>query len=288
MLKRISRCLATLILVPSLLLGRVAYADGNDTFAEELYQSGRLVVAVYRDFPPYSYDGKGIDVELARALAKKLGLDVEIMSVSARDDMQDDLKFYVWKGHYLNSRTADVMMHVPVDPVFIADNPQVQIFGSYQAEKLAIARNANRVAQMSGPAGLVAFTQEKIGVESDTLADVYLMSTLGGRLRSNVVHYRTVKEAAQGLAQGEVAAIMAPRTELEASLGEAKENYALSVFNDPSMPRSGWHSGLAIKDGRPHLQAALNKAMTELQSEGAVAGIYAKYGVAYLKPSEAQ
>ena len=36
---------------------------------EAIRQRGRLRVAVYNDFMPYSKAGKGIDVELARAIA---------------------------------------------------------------------------------------------------------------------------------------------------------------------------------------------------------------------------
>ncbi|MFO1328446.1 MAG: hypothetical protein U1F56_13895 [Rubrivivax sp.] len=36
---------------------------------------GRLTVAVYNDMPPFHVAGKGIDVELAAALAKALGVE---------------------------------------------------------------------------------------------------------------------------------------------------------------------------------------------------------------------
>ena len=47
---------------------------------EDIIKSGYIEVAVYRDFPPYSYlqDGQaaGIDIELGKLIAKKLGVPV--------------------------------------------------------------------------------------------------------------------------------------------------------------------------------------------------------------------
>ena len=89
-----------------------AWADGLET----LRQRGRLRIAVYNDFPPYSIGGgKGIDADLGRAIAAKLGLAAEIVGFNADEDMNDDLRNMVWKGHYLGTQPADLMLHVPVD-----------------------------------------------------------------------------------------------------------------------------------------------------------------------------
>jgi ABC-type amino acid transport substrate-binding protein len=82
---------------------------------EAFRQRGRLRIAVYNDFLPFSKAGKGIDVELARAIAGKLGLAAEVVGFNADEDMNDDLRNMVWKGHYLGTQPADLMMHVPVD-----------------------------------------------------------------------------------------------------------------------------------------------------------------------------
>ena len=72
-----------------------ARADGLEAFR----QRGRLRFAVYNDFPPYSMaGGKGIDADLARALAAKLGLAPEVVGFNADEDMNDDLRNMVWKG----------------------------------------------------------------------------------------------------------------------------------------------------------------------------------------------
>ena len=184
---------------------------------EAFRQRGRLRIAVYNDFQPFSKAGKGIDVELARAIAAKLGLAAEVVGFNADEDMNDDLRNMVWKGHYLGTQPSDVMMHVPVDEYLARSNDKVRIFGAYHVETLALARNPERVPKaLSGSAAvaLEIFTREKIGVETASLADSFLLGVLNGRLRENVVHYKTVAEAAKAMADGKVAAILAPRAEL--------------------------------------------------------------------------
>ena len=115
-MKRPSRRLLLLGLSTLLLTGHLpAHADEH---MDAIHKRGRLKVAVYNNFPPYSDAGKGIDVELGRALAARLGLQAEIIGFQAGEDMGDDLRNMVWKGHYLRGEPADVMLRVPVDPKF--------------------------------------------------------------------------------------------------------------------------------------------------------------------------
>jgi hypothetical protein len=193
-----------------------ARADGLEAFR----QRGRLRFAVYNDFPPYSMaGGKGIDADLARALAAKLGLAPEVVGFNADEDMNDDLRNMVWKGHYLGTQPADVMMHVPVDPYLAKANDKVRIFGAYHREALALARRPEQVRQAPSGSAAVAlevFTREKIGVETASLADAFLLGVLNGRLRENVVHSRPGR--GRGWPTAKVAAVLAPG-QLEAALG---------------------------------------------------------------------
>ena len=40
---------------------------------QDIRDRARLIVAVYKDFAPFSDDGQGIDVDVGKALAEKLG-----------------------------------------------------------------------------------------------------------------------------------------------------------------------------------------------------------------------
>ncbi len=258
-----------------------AAADGLAAIRDK----GSIRIAVYNDFPPYSAAGKGLDVDLGRALAAKLGLKPDIMWFNADENMDDDLRNMVWKGHYLGGGTAHVMMHVPVDPVLMEHNDKVRIFAPYHREQLAIARNTARIPNFMGMAGLEAFTREKVGVETATLADDFLMGVMGGRLRENVVHFKSVPQAAEALRQGAVSAVMAPRAELEGALRGASSQTVIQGFEPRGIAITAWDVGLAVKADEPELAEALNAAMEALRADGTLERIFREHGVTLISPA---
>jgi ABC-type amino acid transport substrate-binding protein len=249
---------------------------------EAFRQRGRLRIAVYNDFLPFSKAGKGIDVELARAIAGKLGLAAEVVGFNADEDMNDDLRNMVWKGHYLGTQPADLMMHVPVDTHLAKANDKVRIFGAYHREALGVARDTVRIQPFSGSAAvaLEIFTREKIGVETATLADSFLLGVLNGRLRENVVHFKNVAEAAQALQRGDVAAVLAPRSELEAALAN-QSKFTVETANLSELKVGGWPLGMAVKVEENELADAVLAALADLKREGVVADIFKRHGITY-------
>ncbi len=254
---------------------------------EEVRQKGRLRVAVYNDFAPYSFDGRGIDVDLGHALAERLGVKAEIAWFNADEDMNDDLRNMVWRGHYLGGKPGDVMLHVPFDRHLATRNPQVRIVGPYHQERLAIARVPDRVPEPVGAAeeALGVFTREKIGVETASGPDAFLLGVLGGRLRENVVHFRGVPQAVEGLRGGKVAAVMAPRAELESALGKDVATFPVAPVQLPELRNTGsWPLALAVRSEAATLAEALAQAMQSLHDDGTVARIFARYGITHSVP----
>jgi ABC-type amino acid transport substrate-binding protein len=257
-----------------------ALADGLET----IRQRGRLRVAVYNDFPPYSMaGGKGIDADVARAIAGKLGLTAEVVGYNADEDMNDDLRNMVWKGHYLGTQPSDVMMHVPVDEYLARSNDKVRIFGAYHVETLALARNPERVPKALAGSAAVAleiFTREKIGVETASLADSFLLGVLNGRLRDNVVHFKTVADAAKAMAEGKVAAVLAPRAELEAAT-RGQGNLVLESPKFAELKIDSWPLGMAVKVEDQALAEAIGGALAALKNDGTIADIFKRNGISY-------
>lgn len=278
--RRVLKALAAMPLVSVL----PASANGANAL-ETVRQRGRLRVAVYNDFPPYSMaGGKGIDADVARALASRLGLSAEIVGYNADEDMNDDLRNMVWKGHYLGTQPSDVMMHVPVDEHLAKANDKVRIFGAYHRETLAMARNPERVPAPpvgSAAMALEVFTRESIGVETASLADAFLLTALNGRLRENVVHFKTVAEAARGLTEGKVAAVLAPRAELEIALA-GKPQIVIDQTRVSELKVEGWPLGMAVKVEEQALADAIAAALADLKRDGSIAAIFKRYGVSYL------
>jgi ABC-type amino acid transport substrate-binding protein len=115
---------------------------------DKIRARGQLIVGLYNDMPPFHVNGRGIDVEFAGALAKALDLGLSLLPFNADENMNDDLRNMVWRGHYLGFGPADVLLHVPVDRPLMDGNPRVQIFAPYYRERLMIARDLKAVPRM--------------------------------------------------------------------------------------------------------------------------------------------
>ncbi|MEO0423310.1 MAG: transporter substrate-binding domain-containing protein [Pseudomonadota bacterium] len=242
---------------------------------------GELSVAVYADYPPFSSrspEGRlvGIDVDIAHALAEALGLRLSLREQGADESVEDDLRNAVWKGHYLGGGTADVMLHVPIDPVFAARNDQVAFVAPYYREHVLMAFREDKVAEGEvTPGSMVSLT---VGVEIDTLADTFLLSAMGGRLRENVRHYATMPLAVEALLAGEVDAVVGNSVEVQSFAGQAP-GIALSRVALPGLRTTQWDLGAAVKaQAGDDLGARLNEAMVDLQQSGQLDLIFRRHG----------
>lgn len=267
-----------LAIIGWLLSTTLVLAQGYDL--PQVLARGQIRFALYNDFPPFSSDGKGIDVELAEALAAKLGVKMVPLWFDADENMEDDLRNMVWKGHYLGYGPADAMMHVPVDRDYMQKNDKVKFFSPYYRERFAIARQLDRLPALES---MEPFAREKIGVESGSMPHTILLSADAGKYRENVVQFKSAAEAVGALKAGSVAAVMAQQGELEGGLS-GTSGYAIADAPIGGVKFRNWALGLAVKSGHEDLALALQKAMNELTADGTVRNIFAKYGVQYRGP----
>ncbi len=249
---------------------------------DEIRETGHITIAVYENFPPFSFreenKTRGIDVEIGNALAAKLGVKPLIRVVGADESVEDDLRNNVWKGHYLGGGVADVMLHVPFDREFQRRNDRVRLTGAYYREQIAVAL-AKDVSPETDVLDL--FSRERVGVELDTLADFYLLSARGGRIRENVVHFRSVGEAVAALLDGRLTGVMGPRAEIEGAAGSGLRELTVGPVELAGLRQAGWDLGLAVKQGHDALADSLQTAIGELFQEGRLAEIFQSYGVTY-------
>ena len=249
--------------------------------------SGGLRVAVYRDFPPFvegpQDDLRGLDVDLAAAIAKRLGVKVEYMVVTAGDDVDADLRNAIWRGPVVGGAVADLMLHVPVDPRLAARNDKVVIFAPYYVERITVVTDP---AQTGGSTLLDAFGGHKVAVAGDTLADLYLMGAFGGLLRDNVVHFLSVEEAVAAMQRGEVAGVMAQRSEIEGALKENRGKYRIVEMPTPGLLIPSWRPGMAVKEDAHDLANAIELIADTMIHDGSLAALFARYGLTYAPPHE--
>ncbi len=256
-----------------------APAAGDSALAR-VRSRGRLVVAVYNDMPPFHVAGKGIDIELAGALAKALGVELSLLPFNADENMNDDLRNMVWRGHYLGFGPADVLLHVPVDRPLMDSQPRVQIFAPYWRERIVIARDLAAVPTMGS---LDAFAGRKIAVPGQTLAGWLLIGAEGGKYRDQLLtRWKDGVEAAAALQRGEVAAAAGTASELESTLG-GDARFAIEPL---PMPRAkdGWAVGLAVKKDAQDLAQALQAAMNALAQSGEIGRMFSRAKVAWRAP----
>ncbi len=250
---------------------------------DKIIEKGFIEFAVYENFPPFSSKGEdgrlvGIDVDLGRAIAEKIGVQAGFRMSLADESVSDDLRNLVWKGHYLAGGPADVMLHVPYDPNFAKQEDKVAFLQPYYKELIAFAVNTSRVRSAMT---LEVFAEEPIGVETATMADAYLLGAFSGRLRNSVKHYKNLDLAAKGMMDDEVSAIMANRGELEYSLGKFKHDFIVTKLPTPGLNMEGWELCAAVKADNVKLAQRVNQVIGELKSSGKIEAIFKSHGISY-------
>ena len=144
-----------------------AHADSNASTVSTIKKRGTLRVAVFGDLPPYGWvnkDGKrvGYDVELARRMAKDLGVKPKFVQVNANNRVDT-----------LNSNKADIVLAnftVTPDRKKVVDfaNPYMKVsVGVVSPKKKAITK----VSQLKG---------KKVIVTKGTTAENYFTSKQPG------------------------------------------------------------------------------------------------------------
>ncbi|WER47359.1 transporter substrate-binding domain-containing protein [Cupriavidus sp. WKF15] len=277
------RFCGALLAAGALLCTRPALAD-----LARIRQNGTLKVAVYKGLPPFSAVAgsqyAGIDVALARALASELGLQVSLLPFDADDDMADDLRSMVWRGHYLGYGPADVMLHVPVDRAFMRANDKALIFAPYYRETFVLVRDRERVPDVRGLEDLAG---QATGAAAGSAGANALLSGAGGALRDRVKIYPEADDALRALFSGDIAAAMVTRAQYESALKTANQSasrFATSDIASPLLPPRGWAIGMAIKAGDQALAESLENALEALRRKGELARIFASHGVTLQEP----
>ena len=247
---------------------------------QRIRERGALIVGVYNEMPPFHVRGQGIDVALAGALAKALELKLTLLPFNADENMNDDLRNMVWRGHYLGFGPADVLLHVPVDRPLMAANPRVTILAPYYRERVMVARSLAAVPKLESLDDLVG---KKIAVPGQSLAGWLLIGAESGKLREQLsTQFKDGTEAAAALQRGEVAAAAGHASELESVLsGDAR--FAIDPLPVPRM-RDGWAVGMAVKKDADDLARALQAAVNGLTESGELGRMFAAGKVGWRKP----
>ncbi|MDY7534407.1 transporter substrate-binding domain-containing protein [Pseudomonas sp. Bout1] len=262
---------------------------------DQMIADGELKVAVYKDFAPYSFEDagtpRGVDVELAQALAKALGVRLTLIWAPAGEKLDDDLRDYIWRGSQLhNQQLADLMMRAPYDHDYAQkrndqgelENGHVVMFGPYQNEQWQVAYDRRRLDSVGSVA---VFEQHPIGVEVDSVPSFYLTSVFNGMLAGHTRHYPGVPQAFAAMKAGEVDAVMGMRGEIDWQVHQAHDaQLALAENAYPNMGKQRWEIGMAVHESNRQLAYAVEEALESLIRDGTLQAIYSHYGLRYEVP----
>lgn len=221
---------------------------------------GKLTMSTNAAFPPYEMTDDngnyvGIDIEVAEAIADKLGLELQV------DDMDFDAALLAAQ----TGKSDMVMAGVTVTE----ERQTVMDFSNTYATGIQVVI----VPEDFDIASIEDMTGKMIGVQRGTTGDLYCSDTVenGGFGAENVTPYPDGLTAVQALNNGQVDCVVidnAPAQEfVEANPGlkildteYANEEYAIGVAK-----------------GNTALLDAINGALEELQADGTVQSIVDKY-----------
>jgi polar amino acid transport system substrate-binding protein len=243
--------LIALILSALLLLSMAACSGGSDGMTIEKV---KLIMSTNAEFPPYEMttdDGgfAGIDIEIAEAIAEKLGLELVI----------DDMDFNAALLAVQQGKSDMVMAGVTVDP----DRQKVMDFSNSYAtgvQVIIVKEDSNVTADTLG--------DFMIGTQKGTTSDIYCSDDFGAE---HVTTYDSSITAVQALINGQVDCVVvdnAPAQEL------VKANPGLKILETEYITEN---YAIGFNKGNTQLQEAVNKALAELTADGTIQKIIDKY-----------
>jgi polar amino acid transport system substrate-binding protein len=276
---------AILVLAASLLVQPALTGDVHARPLDEVVAAGELRAIAYLDNAPFSWDdngtAQGIDVEIAKALARELSVKAEIILRMQGEKADDDLRVNVWKGPLTGGGVGDIMMHVPIDREFALRNKEAVLGNAYFQEQVALAIHP----ELTGDAPTFdTFKSMKVGVKLGTVSDYFLMSYQDGALIENVAHHVKDRDGIEAFTSKSVAALLGTRSNIEALLSAKGVKPVIVRPDMDGIVRRDWIVGMAWKDNSRDLGYALAAALDKIKSSGELEKIFSDHGVTYVAP----
>ncbi|GAA6170368.1 hypothetical protein NBRC116592_00380 [Colwellia sp. KU-HH00111] len=268
------------------------------TFArsyDDIIDSQSIAIAIYDNFAPFSYQekgqNKGIDVDVAKHIAKQLGVELKLRWMSAGENVEGDLRNNLWKGDLINRTVADLMLRTPYDKnysmlrddVGLLVHEQVHMFAPYHTESWQIIFNRKKIDAVPT---MAIFQYHDIGVEVDSIPQFYLLSAFNGRMRNRAKHFSSIPLALVAMQTGKVDAVMGLRSQIthhQQQLSNTDFQLATNAF--PMIGRQQWDIGMAVKKDYRQLSYAVADIVEAMIQQGIMQQIFAKYHVHYQTPS---
>lgn len=253
--------LLAVMLAAMMLLAMVAC--GNDTpdpapTPDPTPDTKTLYMATEGTFPPYEYyDGDklvGIDVDVANAIAEKLGMKLEVVDIAF-----DSIVSGVQAGKYDMGMAGMTVNEERLEQVNFSDSYSTGI-------QVVIVKEGGKVQSLDdmGAEGVV------IGTQSGTTGFMYASDDFGDE---KVKGFTKTTDAVAALINGQVDCVMLDNEPAKA-LVAANADAGLSIL-DTAYTEEDY--AIAINKDNNDLLTKVNAALAELKADGTLQGIIDKY-----------
>ncbi len=215
---------------------------------------GTLVMATNAEFPPYEFhDGGeivGIDVEIAAAIAKEMGMDFEVEDIAFDSIIPEVQSGKADFGAAGMTVTEDRKQSVDFSDTYAT------------ATQVIIVKDDN--TEISTPDDLVGKT---IGVQLGTTGDIYASDIED----ATIEQYNKGFEAVQALTQNKIDAVI---IDGEPAKVFVSENEGLKILDEAFTTEE---YAICVKKGNTELLEGINTAIANLKESGELQEIVDKY-----------
>ncbi len=233
-----------------------AATTAAETAAAELktVESGKLIMSTNAAFPPYEMvadDGsyEGIDVEVAGAIAEKLGLELVV------DDMDFDAALLA-----VQQNKSDIVM---AGVTVTEDRQLVMNFSDSYATGVQVV-----IVKEGSDVTLDNLGEKMIGTQRGTTGYIYTSDDYGD---DHVTAYDNGASAVQALINGQVDCVVIDSAPAEAFVAA---NAGLTILDTEYVTES---YAIGVNKDNTALLDAINQALAELTADGTVQSIVDKY-----------
>lgn len=247
------RFLSLLLVVAMIATCAIAFTSCG----EEEEETNKLTMATNAEFPPFEYveNGEivGADIEIAQAIAGKLGMELEIINTD-------------FDGALMGASTGKYDMAVAGITANEDRKKNMNFSDSYYKASQAIIVMAD-----SDIATAADLKGKKVSCQEGTTGETFLIDE-----KYEIQSYKTGAEAVAALTAGKVDAVVIDN-QVAIALSE-KQDGATKVL-DEALTQEEY--AIAFEKGDDELTEKVNKALKELKEEGKLAEIFEKYDLPY-------
>lgn len=244
------------VLLSAMLLLAMAACGEQPQTPDDTQEPAVLHMATEGTFPPYEYydNGQlvGIDIEVAGAIAEKLGMTLETTDIAF-----DSIIPGVQAGKYDIGMAGVTVNEERLQQVNFSDSYATGV-------QVVIVKEGGKVQSLDDMADVI------IGTQSGTTGFIYASGDFGD---DHVKSFTKTTDAVEALKNGQVDCVLLDNAPAEA-LVEANPDAGLSILETAYTVED---YAIAINKENTDLQAKINAALAELVADGTLQSIIDKY-----------